>query len=152
MRTETKDTRAAIDTRTASRRDDGQRGPNIRPQDIPAGMVWKWAREKALGARDEMNMSDNQFNGWVPVDGRKYPHLLPPLYPGQERTDTAIRHGANILLERAKELCDEDQAELDQLNAQALESVDSDRRGEAIVNDSRSINTRARGTTTRMKE
>jgi hypothetical protein len=114
----------------------------IDPTRIPPGVRLLWVREATLGQPDQDNVERNLMNGWSPVTADAFPDLVPPTLPGTTRSDTLVRRGGLILMQRAIERCEEDEDRLRRTNQEILEAVDADRRGDRNFQPTRELHSR----------
>lgn len=77
----------------------------IDPRLIPEGQSWEWKRYTTYGAGDPSYDVYLRSQGWLPVDPKKYPQLVPPGHTGP-----ILRDGM-MLMERPIELTQEAKAE-----------------------------------------
>lgn len=99
----------------------------VDPTKIPAGVRYCWIRAATLGQPDDDNVIQALEMGWKPVPPDRHPELVPPSFGERVRPTDHILKGGQILMERAEEICAEDEETLREMNLQVLREVDSDR-------------------------
>jgi hypothetical protein len=75
---------------------------------VPEGMDYEWKRASYGGLEDrEHQIALAEYGAWTPVPAERHPELFGP---GAKKGDVIVR-GANVLMERPKELTEEARAE-----------------------------------------
>jgi hypothetical protein len=86
------------------------RGPlYFAPHEIPEGMEYFWVRESSQGMLDTGRVTEMMSTGWTFVPASRHPERC-YVIPGQaeKSLDGCLRYKDVILMERSKELNDED--------------------------------------------
>jgi len=108
--------------------------PHLKPSD----KEWRWFAESVHNAPNDGRIEDALMNGWKPVDGSQYAGLQAPSLPGrEEKKDTLVRKGGQILMEIDKSLYEEKVADHEIESRSALNAISTAVDGPGMQDDDR---------------
>lgn len=100
----------------------------IKRSEIPDGMVYQGIRQSTFGEPDNSNVQQAIRAGWRAVPASRHPHLGPLSLDGKPTEGAEyIQAGGLILMERPKEMDDDQRAALREEAQAVVDSVDFDR-------------------------